>query len=190
MNAKTKTCLDLLGRSVIILIDIHYMLGGAFLSIFFPYRSFLNYLAAAIVGFIILWRYSCRGYSRSEIVWMTLILGTGMLYACVSDEFSLVISAMGIFAFMNVDRAGLFFDMFLEKLSFVIISVVCSIGKIIPTQSGSYERLYSFFGDGIVYRRSLGFRNYNTLGLMVFELMVLYVLLVNEKYKRRLKARE
>ena len=110
------------------------------MSIFFPYRSFLNYLAAAIVGFIILWRYSCRGYSRSEIVWMTLILGTGMLYACVSDEFSLVISAMGIFAFMNVDRAGLFFDMFLEKLSFVIISVVCSRGKIIPTQSGSYER--------------------------------------------------
>ncbi len=190
MNAKTKTCLDLLGRSVIILIDIHYMLGGAFLSIFFPYRSFLNYLAAVMVGFIILLRYSCRGYSRSEIVWMTLILGTGMLYACVSDEFSLVISAMGIFAFMNVDRAGLFFDVFVEKLSFVIISVVCSIGKMIPTQSGSYERLYSFFGDGIVYRRSLGFRNYNTLGLMVFELMVLYVLYVNEKYKRRLKPRE
>lgn len=39
MNAKTKTCLDLLGRSVIILIDIHYMLGGGIFEHFFPIQK-------------------------------------------------------------------------------------------------------------------------------------------------------
>lgn len=190
MDARIKRCLDLLGRSAIILIDIQYMLGGAFLSNLFPYRRFLNYLAAAIVGFIILLRYSCKGYSRIEIVWMALMMGPGLLYACVSDEFSLVISVNTIFAFMNVNRAGLFWNVFLEKMGFLITSIICSIVEIIPTKSGIYERLYSFFGDGIVYRSSLGFYNYNILGLMVFELMVLYVLYINEKYKRRLKAKE
>lgn len=181
---------DLSGRIIIILVDIYYMLGGAFLSSLFPYRRCLIYLAAVIFVYMALRRYGWERYSRREVCGWLLCLGTGLLCTYVTEEFTLIITIICIFAYKNVDRAGLFQNLLLEKGSFLVVSIVCSIVGMIPTRSGSYERLYSLFGDGIVYRRSLGFRNYNTLGLIVFEMMILYVLYVNEKYKRRLKGKE
>lgn len=181
---------DLSGRIIIILVDIYYMLGGAFLSSLFPYRRGLIYLAAVIFVYMALRRYGWERYSRREVCGWLLCLGTGLLCTYVTEEFTLIITIICIFAYKNVDRAGLFQNLLLEKGSFLVVSIVCSIVGMIPTRSGSYERLYSLFGDGIVYRRSLGFRNYNTLGLIVFEMMILYVLYVNEKYKRRLKGKE
>ena len=166
------------------------MLGGAFLSSLFPYRRGLIYLAAVIFVYMALRRYGWERYSRREVCGWLLCLGTGLLCTYVTEEFTLIITIICIFAYKNVDRVGLFQNLLLEKGSFLVVSIVCSIVGMIPTRSGSYERLYSLFGDGIVYRRSLGFRNYNTLGLIVFEMMILYVLYVNEKYKRRLKGKE
>ncbi len=190
MKNRSEKCLDISGRIVIILVDLYYVLGGAFLSNFFPYRKSLIYLAVGVFVCMTLLRYGCKGFCRTEIVWIAAMSGTGLLCACVTREFTLVISVICIFAFMNVDRAGLFQNLLLEKAGFLAVSVVCSVTGIIPTQSENYERLYSFFGEGTVYRRSLGFTNYNTLGLIVFELVTLYVLYIREKYGRSLRAKE
>ena len=190
MKNKSEKFLDISGRIVIILVDVYYILGGAFLSNFFPYRKSLIYVAAVVFAFIVLLRFSCNGFRKREVLWSAAMLGTGLLCACITREFTLVISVFCIFAFMNVDRAGLFQNLLLEKVGFLAVSAVCSAAGIISTQSGSYERLYSFFGEGTVYRRSLGFTNYNILGLIVFELMILYVLYIREKYERNLKAGE
>ena len=187
---EVKRVVDLSGRSVIVLVDIYYMLGGAYLSSLFPYRRGLIYLAAVIFVYMVMRRYGWEQYSRREVCGWLLCLGIGLLCTYVTGEFTLVITGICMWAYMNVDKSVLFQNLLLEKGGFLAVSAVCAVAGVISTKSGSYERLYNFFGDGIVYRRSLGFRNYNTLGLMVFELMVLYVLLVNEKYKRRLKARE
>lgn len=183
-------CLDLLGRSIIILVDIYYMLGGAFLSSLFPYRKGLIYLTAVLFACIVLRRCGLDGYGRREVCGWLLCLGTGLLCTYVTREFTLVITVICFFAYTNVDRVGLFQYLLLEKGCFLTVSAVCSMAGMIPTRSGRYKRLYSFFGDGIVYRRSLGFRNYNTLGLIMFELMILYVLYIKEKYRRNLKAKD
>ena len=194
MKNRSRIYLDISGRIVIILIDFYYMLGGAFLGIFFPYRKSLVYLAAALSALIALLRYGREVFRRREVIynreilWIFFMFCTGLLCAFVTSEFTLVISVMCIFAFMNVNRGGLLQNLLLEKSGFLVISIVYSAMGIIPTESGSYKRLYSFCGDGIVYRRSLGFRNYNTLGLIVFELIILYVLYVKEKHGRSLKA--
>ncbi len=188
MKNKSGKFLDISSRIVIMLVDVYYILGGAFLSNFFPYRKSLIYVAAVVFAFIVLLRFSCNGFRKREVLWSAAMLGTGLLCACVTKEFTLVISVFCIFAFMNVDRAGLFQNLLLEKVGFLAVSAVCSAAGIISTQSGSYERLYSFFGEGMVYRRSLGFTNYNTLGLIIFELMILYVLYIREKDGRNLKA--
>lgn len=187
---EVKRVVDLSGRSVIVLVDIYYMLGGAYLSSLFPYRRGLIYLAAVIFVYMVMRRYGWEQYSRREVCGWLLCLGIGLLCTYVTGEFTLVITGICMWAYMNVDKSVLFQNLLLEKGGFLAVSAVCAVAGVISTKSGSYERLYNFFGDGIVYRRSLGFRNYNVLGLMVFELMVLYVLFVNEKYKRRLKARE
>ena len=187
---EVKRVVDLSGRSVIVLVDIYYMLGGAYLSSLFPYRRGLIYLAAVIFVYMVMRRYGWEQYSRREVCGWLLCLGIGLLCTYVTGEFTLVITGICMWAYMNVDKSVLFQNLLLEKGGFLAVSAVCAVAGVISTKSGSYERLYNFFGDGIVYRRSLGFRNYNILGLMVFELMVLYVLFVNEKYKRRLKARE
>ena len=85
-----------------------------------------------------------------------------------------------------MDKVMLFRDLLFEKTGFLAVSIIFSTAGIIPTVSGSYERLYSFFGNGMVYRRSLGFSNYNILGLVVFELIVLYILYVWQKQGRSL----
>lgn len=187
---EVKRVVDLSGRSVIVLVDIYYMLGGAYLSSLFPYRRGLIYLVAVIFVYMVMRRYGWEQYSRREVCGWLLCLGIGLLCTYVTGEFTLVITGICMWAYMNVDKSVLFQNLLLEKGGFLAVSAVCAVAGVISTKSGSYERLYNFFGDGIVYRRSLGFRNYNILGLMVFELMVLYVLFVNEKYKRRLKARE
>lgn len=185
-----RKCLDLSGRITVILIDIYYMSGGAFLGTLFPGRKSLVYLATIVFAFMFLLRYSCKQYNRREILWVFSMLCVGLLCAYVTKEFTLVISVICIFACMNAERAGLFQVLLVEKTGFLAVSAVCAVLGVIPTQSGSYERLYSLFGSGIVYRRSLGFMNYNVLGLIVFELMTLYVFFIREKYGRNLQAKD
>ncbi len=185
-----RKCLDLSGRATVILIDIYYMAGGAFLGTLFLDRKSLVYLATVVFAFMLLLRYSCKQYNRREILWIFPMLCTGVLCACVTKEYTLVISVICIFACMNVERAGLFQILLVEKTGFLAVSAVSAALGVIPTQSGNYERLYSLFGSGTVYRRSLGFMNYNVLGLIVFELMTLYVFFIREKYRRNLKAED
>ena len=48
-----RKCLDLSGRATVILIDIYYMAGGAFLGTLFLDRKSLVYLATVVFAFIL-----------------------------------------------------------------------------------------------------------------------------------------
>ncbi len=186
MGEKARKWLGISGRVIIILFDIYYMLGGSFLRTIFPYRKGLVYLAVLIFGVNFSVRHICKKHSRQETAWMIFLLGAGVLCAYVTGEFTLMISAICILGAVGMDKVMLFRDLLFEKTGFLAVSIIFSTAGIIPTVSGSYERLYSFFGNGMVYRRSLGFSNYNILGLVVFELIVLYILYVWQKQGRSL----
>lgn len=188
MEGKARKYLDISGRMIIILFDLYYMLGPSFLQTIFPYRKSLVYAAAFLFGFIILFRYRYKKYGRREMLWIASLLGAGMLSAYVTSEFTLVITAICILAAMEVDKAGLFRNLLFEKAGFLAASFIFSATGVIPTVSGRYERLYSFFGNGVVYRRSLGFTNYNILGRVVFELIILYIFYTWQERRKHLSG--
>lgn len=117
---EVKRVVDLSGRSVIVLVDIYYMLGGAYLSSLFPYRRGLIYLAAVIFVYMVMRRYGWEQYSRREVCGWLLCLGIGLLCTYVTGEFTLVITGICMWAYMNVDKSVLFQNLLLEKASCII----------------------------------------------------------------------
>lgn len=188
MGGKAKKYLDISSRMIIVLFDLYYMLGPSFLQTIFPYRKGLVYVATFLFGCIILSRYRYERYSRREMLWVVSLLGAGMLSAYVTSEFTLVISAICILSAVEADKARLFQNLLFEKAGFLAVSFILSATGIISTVSGSYERLYSFFGNSVVYRRSLGFTNYNILGRVIFELIILYIFYTWQKKRKRLSG--
>lgn len=190
MRCTIRGCLDVLGRSVIILFDIYYMLGGSFLQNIFPYRKWLACFAFAIFIFMILLEQNYEKHNKREIQWTVIMLMVSILCAFVTGEVTLVISSLCILSCIKVDKIKLFYCLLIEKIFFLTSSIVLSIAGIIQTESGIYKRLYSFIGNNEVYRRSLGFTNYNRLGITVLEIMIIYILYIRQKQNGNLKNRQ
>lgn len=170
MRFKNKS--ELFASTFIWLIEIYYSLSYSWLGVsVFSLYKIVVYFA---MFFFILYIISRKAYSKQELKWITVLFVLSFISAYSTREFTLFLSLFSVISAMHLNRIKLFKQIFYIKFAFAIANILLSLMGVLPIGKVFYQRTFSLFGFGIS-RYSLGFSHPNVMGMIVFELIVLYI---------------
>lgn len=118
----------------------------------------------------------------STIALFFILICIGLLSAVITHKSTLLLTSTEIACCFDTDIKKIAKTMLSIEIIALVFNICMVITGVVINETVQYHRIVSFFGNGPVFRNSLGFSHYNNLGLVFFEISTLY-LIVLEKYK-------